>query len=111
MTSVDSYILETFAKTILKEENVITNYGKSDIQRSVNGGKERVGAEELDVITSMLLLLVMMDCKNCYNDERCVVHHIVNNSEFFLSLNCEDWIRNKALNVRPGWSIFDHNGE
>ena len=50
-------------------------------------------------------------CKNCYNDERCVVHHIVNNSEFFLSLNCEDWIRNKALIVSPGWILFDHNGE
>ena len=50
-------------------------------------------------------------CKNCYDDETCVVHHIVNSAEFFLCLNCEDWIRQKDLIINPGWSLFDHNGD
>ena len=50
-------------------------------------------------------------CKNCYDDERCVVHHNVNHIEFFLCLNCEDWIRHKDLIMNPGWSLFDNNGD
>ena len=34
---------------------------KTDTQKCVNGGKERVGAVELVAITSMVLLLVMRD--------------------------------------------------
>ena len=36
-------------------------YVKTETQKSVNGGKERVCAVELVVITFMVLLLVMMD--------------------------------------------------
>ena len=59
--SADSDIQTKFVKLILREENVTKMYVKTDTQKSVNGGKERVGAVELVVITFMVLLLVMMD--------------------------------------------------
>ena len=36
-------------------------------------------------------------CKNCYQDETCVVEHTVKSKVFFLCLNCEDWIRRKEF--------------
>ena len=59
--NVDSNIQTKFAKLILREENVSKMRVKTDTQKCVNGGKERVDVEELIVITSMVLLLVMRD--------------------------------------------------
>ena len=50
-------------------------------------------------------------CKNCYDDARCIVQHVVGNKSFFLCLNCEDWIKHKELILNPGWSLFDGNGD
>ena len=49
-----------FVKSIWKGENVIRNLAKTDIQRSANGHKERVGVKDKTVITSMLHLHAMM---------------------------------------------------
>ena len=50
-------------------------------------------------------------CKNCYDDATCIVQHVVQNTAFYLCLNCEDWIRNKEMVINPGWSLFDGNGD
>ena len=57
---VDSHTQVKFAKSFRKEANVIRNLAKTDIQRSANGHKERVGVKDKIVITSMLHLYVMM---------------------------------------------------
>ena len=49
-------------------------------------------------------------CQNCYDDVACVVQHKIENSSFYLCLNCEDWIKHKEKIITPGWSLFDHNG-
>ena len=50
-------------------------------------------------------------CKNCYTDTTCVVQHISGNIQFYLCLNCEDWIQDKEKILNPGWSLFDQNGD
>ena len=49
-------------------------------------------------------------CKNRYEDQNCVVQHIVNNTSFLLCLNCDDWIQQKEMVITPGWTMFDVNG-
>ena len=50
-------------------------------------------------------------CKNCYEDQTCVVQHTAKSKVFFLCLNCEDWIRRKDMVLNPGWSLYDLNGD
>ena len=50
-------------------------------------------------------------CKNYFEDVTCVVQHTVKNTDFFLCLNCEDWIQDKEMIINPGWCLFDRNGD
>ena len=50
-------------------------------------------------------------CKSVFEDEVCVVQHVVENTAFVLCLNCESWIQYKDKVIAPGWSLFDHNGD
>ena len=49
-------------------------------------------------------------CKSRYDDQSCVVQHIVNDTTFLLCLNCDDWIQHKDMIITPGWTLFDGNG-
>ena len=70
-------------------ENVIKKYVKTDTQKSVNGGKEIVGAEELIVITSMLLLLVMMNKLRLTKDFRVLAARIATTTRHVNIPHCE----------------------
>ena len=49
-------------------------------------------------------------CQNYYEDQTCVVKHVVKNTQIFLCLNCDDWIQEKDKILNPGWTMFDLNG-
>ena len=50
-------------------------------------------------------------CKNCYDDATCVVQHSIQNTSFYLCLNCDAWISHKERVLTPGWSLFNQYGE
>ena len=49
-------------------------------------------------------------CKAVWEDEKLVVGHIIQNTQTFFCLNCEDWIKNKENVLSEGWTMFDDSG-
>ena len=49
-------------------------------------------------------------CKSIFPDDRYVKKHMLNNMETFFCLNCDDFIKDKAMVLQEGWTILDSNG-
>ena len=49
-------------------------------------------------------------CKDVWNDQSCVVEHIIDGRQFYLCLNCNDWIHFKADIFTNGWTLLDAHG-
>ena len=51
-----------------------------------------------------------VSCKHTWKEHQFVVKHMVNNTEVYFCLNCDDWVRDKSKVLDPGWSLFDLDG-
>ena len=51
-----------------------------------------------------------VSCKDVWDDERCMVEHIIQNTGTFVCLNCDEWIRNKSKVLEEGWTLLDGFG-
>ena len=49
-------------------------------------------------------------CKTFWDKEEFVVKHMIQNTERYFCLNCEDWIKEKDKVFLSGWSLFDDGG-
>ena len=49
-------------------------------------------------------------CKSAFPDSRYVKKHVIEHTELFFCLNCDEWIKNKAMVLDQGWRLLDDNG-
>ena len=49
-------------------------------------------------------------CTDIWNDKRCVVQQNFNGKQFYLCLNCDEWIQCKANIFDAGWTLLDKQG-
>ena len=47
-------------------------------------------------------------CKTFWPQRKCVVDHLIQNTEVYFCLNCEDWIKDKTNVVKNDW--LDQSG-
>ena len=64
-------------------------------------------AHKNDLVTSEY---TCVGCKSTFEDEKCVVKHIIHNMETYFCLNCEDWIKEKTRVFDQGWTLLDQYG-
>ena len=51
-----------------------------------------------------------VSCKHEWKDRNCVVSHLVNSTQVYFCLNCDDWVQDKSKVLDNGWSLFDQYG-
>ena len=49
-------------------------------------------------------------CKYTWQDEECVVEHIIENMRTYFCLNCDDWVKQKTNVLKVGWTLLDEDG-
>ena len=49
-------------------------------------------------------------CKDVWQDEKCVVKHVIKHKELFFCLNCDDYITNKSGVLDSNWTLLDQHG-
>ena len=49
-------------------------------------------------------------CKSRFPEERFVKRHLIQNTETFFCLDCDDWIKDKTRVFDEDWTLLDNNG-
>ena len=49
-------------------------------------------------------------CNSSWNDERCIVKHVIRKMNIVFCLNCNDWIKDKEAVLHQGWTLLDEAG-